>query len=247
MPDSASSPDSAVSHAVIPGAGSAGLTWEPASRLLSMRILPVPDEPSVPAMAAALAAQVAELRQPRVLTGASLGGMVALEVEKLVPIEGLVLIATGFGITVGESLLEWVAANPPDLFEKMARVSLADRENRDQVAVAARDFAARGQPVVLRHLRALGAYRPEPPADPPPTLVIWGREDRSVPLADHVELALRYRGVLAPVAGAAHKPFFERPEETVSWMRWAAWWAAAAGDRRAPGLRPGGTPPGRAQ
>jgi pimeloyl-ACP methyl ester carboxylesterase len=243
MPDFAFSLDSGVSHAVIPGAGSAGLTWEPASRLLPMRILPPPDAPGVPAMAAALAAQVTALPEPRVLTGASLGAMVALEVEKLVPVQGLILIAAGFGVTVGESLLEWVAANPPDLFEKMARVSLADRENRDQVALAVRDFETRGQPVVLRHLQALGAYRPEPPADPPPALVIWGEKDRSVPLADHVELALRYRGVLAPVAGAAHKPFFERPEETVRWMRWAASWAVAAGARRATGHRPAGTPP----
>src|SRR6266566_4730973 len=162
MPDFASSPDSAVSHAVIPGAGSAGLTWEPASRLLSMRILPVPDEPSVPAMAAALAAQVAELPEPRVLTGASLGGMGALEVEKLVPVQGLILIATGFGITVGESLLEWVAANPPDLFEKMAGVSLADRENRDQVALAARagDLGSGGPQRAARRPRGAGAQVP---------------------------------------------------------------------------------------
>lgn len=244
MPDFASSPENNVSHAVIPGAGSAGLTWEPASRLLPVRVLPVPDEPTVPEMAAALAAQAAELPEPRVLTGASLGAMVALELAKLVPVQGLILIATGFGITVGSSLLEWVAAAPADLFEKMAKVSLADPENREQVALTVRDFEARGQAVLLRHLRALGAYRPEPPANAPPTLVIWGEKDRSVPLADHVELALKYRGALAPIAGAAHKPFFERPEETVSWMRRAASWAvAAAGDRTATGPRPGGTPP----
>jgi pimeloyl-ACP methyl ester carboxylesterase len=243
MPDFASSPDKAASHAVICGAGSAGLTWQRASELLPMRVLPVPDEPTVHAMAAALVAEVSELPGPRLLTGYALGAMVALEVQKLVPVGGLVLISAGFGIKVGRSLLDWVAANPPDLFEKMAKASLADPDNREEAALAVRDFEARGQPVVLRHLQALGAYRPQPPSTKPPTLVIWGEKDRSVPLADHIELALTYGGALAPIAGVAHKPYLERPEETVSWMRWAASLAAAAaGDRRATGHHPAGTP-----
>lgn len=243
MPDFAFSTDR-FSHAAIAGAGSAGRTWHAAAQLLSMRILPVPDEPTVPEMAAALAAEVSDIPEPRLLTGYALGAMVALEVERLVPVQGLVLISAGFGINVGESLLDWVAANPPDLFDKMASVSLADPENAEQLALVVGDFEARGQPVVLRHLRALGSYRPRPPKNPPPTLVIWGERDRSVPLADHVRLALEYRGALAPIAGAAHKPYLERPAETVNWIRRAASWAGQAPvDRTATGRRPAGTPP----
>ena len=89
------------------------------------------------------------------------------------------------------------------------------------IDVVATDFASRGQPVLLRHLRALGAYRPEPLEHPPPTLVIWGVHDSSVPLADHAELALRCHGALAPVRDAGHMPFLEQPEQTARWLRTA--------------------------
>ncbi len=89
------------------------------------------------------------------------------------------------------------------------------------IELVTRDFAARGQPVLLRHLTALGAYRPQALEAPPPTLVIWGEGDRSVPLADHVELALRCRGALAPVPAAGHMPFLEQPAETLAWIRTA--------------------------
>ena len=57
-------------------------------------------------------------------------------------------------------------------------------------------------------------------------MVLWGEKDRSVPLADHAALALQMHGVLVPIPGVAHKPFFERPEETVSRIRW---WLEAEG------------------
>jgi pimeloyl-ACP methyl ester carboxylesterase len=214
------------SLAVIAGAGSAGLTWEPAARLLPMTVLPVPDAPSVAEMAAALAPQVAALPEPRVLTGYALGAMVAVEVEKLVAVQALVLVSAGFGIKVGESVLEWVTTAPSNLFERTAQVSLAKGSPDELTALAVRDFEARGQPVLLHHLTALAAYRPSPPEDPPPTLVIWGDKDRSVPFADHLELAVQYRAVLAPVSGAAHKPYLEQPAATIAWIRRAAGWAA---------------------
>jgi pimeloyl-ACP methyl ester carboxylesterase len=147
--------------------------------------------------------------------------MVALELARTVHVDALVLIAAGFGIEVSDSLLEWVRANPPDLLSKMAKASIVDREDVEMIELVRRDFAARGQSVLLRHLTALGAYRPEALEAPPPTLVIWGEGDGSVPLADHVELALRCRGAVAPVAGAGHMPFLERPAETLAWIRTA--------------------------
>jgi pimeloyl-ACP methyl ester carboxylesterase len=132
-------------------------------------------------------------------------------------------------------VLDWVASDPPDLLEKMATIGLADRSDRELAAIRLADFAARGQPVLLNHLRALAAYRPEPLEDPPPTVVIWGEHDRGVPLADHAELAVRCGGVLAPIAGAGHAPFLERPDETVRWIRAIA--EPAAARSAAPGRR----------
>lgn len=242
MPGSSSLPDQAA-FIVLPGAGSAGLTWRRAAEMLGARVMPVPDEPTVQAMASVVSPVVAALPEPRVLIGASLGAMVALEVAREVEVQALVLIATGFGITVGDSLLKWVEDNPPDLFPKMARASIANRDDQSAVAECVRDFDARGQGVLLRHLRALGAYKPETPISPAPTLVIWGERDHSVPLTDHVELAMRCGGILAPIAGAAHKPFFERPDETVRWIRFAARWAAEPGNQAGPGLHPGDRSP----
>jgi pimeloyl-ACP methyl ester carboxylesterase len=213
---------SEASYAVLPGAGSAGLTWEPAARQLDALILPIGEEPDVPSMAAALAPAIEARPRPRVLVGTSLGAMVALEVARRTSVDALVLIAAGFGITVDDSVLSWVEEGPPDLLAKMARNGLANRDAAELVALREADFAARGQRVLLGHLRALAAYRPEPLADPPPTLVLWGEHDRGVPLADHAELALRTGGVLVPIGGAGHAPFLEQPEETVRWIRVAA-------------------------
>jgi len=213
--------DRTPTYCVIPGAGSSGLVWSDALDQLGATLLPVPDAPDVKAMAAVLRTDVKRLPEPRVLVGASLGAMVALELARDVGVEALVLIAAGFGIEVSDALLDWVATAPADLCPKMAKASISDRENAAMIDVISRDFESRGQPVVLRHLRALAAYTPEPLPTPPPTIVIWGERDHSVPLRDHAELALRCRGVLAPVAGAGHMPFFEQPAETVHWIQTA--------------------------
>jgi pimeloyl-ACP methyl ester carboxylesterase len=215
-----------VHYLVIPGAGSSGLAWEEAAELLGAPIVPVPDAPDVAAMAAEVEPEVAAMPRPRVLIGTSLGAMVALEVARRVEVDALVLVAAGFGITVAESVLEWVADNPPDLLDKMSRSGLADRGDERVIAIRLEDFQRRGQPVLLRHLSALGAHRPEPLEDPPPTVVIWGEHDHAVPLADHAELAMRCGGVLVPIAGAGHAPFLEQPERVVAAIRQLAGRAA---------------------
>jgi pimeloyl-ACP methyl ester carboxylesterase len=208
-----------VNYVVLPGAGSAGLAWEEAAEMLGASIIPVPDGPSVPAMAAEVESAIEGVPRPRVLIGTSLGGMVALEVARRVSVDALVLLAAGFGITVSDSALEWVAGDAPDLLEKMSRSGLADREDERVIAIRLEDFRRRGQPVLLRHLTALGAHRPEPLEDPPPTVVIWGEHDRAVPLADHAELAVRCGGVLVPIADAGHAPFLEQPERVATAIR----------------------------
>ena len=80
-------------------------------------------------------------------------------------------------------------------------------------------YAPPGPTSLVRHLTALGAHRPEPLEDPPPTVVIWGTHDRAVPLADHAELAVRCGGVLVPIADAGHAPFLEQPERVATAIR----------------------------
>jgi pimeloyl-ACP methyl ester carboxylesterase len=221
-------PGTSVRYVVIPGAGSAGLAWQDAAARLGAPILPVPDAPDVPAMAAELARHVATVPRPRVLVGTSLGAMVALELARRVEVDGLALVAAGFGIAVADSVLEWVEANPPDLLDKMARSGLADRDDARVIAIRLEDFRRRGQPVLLGHLTALGAYRPEPLEHPPPTVVIRGERDRAVPLADHEELALRCGGELVVIPAAGHAPFLEQPDRVVAAIRALAVGAAAS-------------------
>ena len=209
----------AIAHAVLPGSGSAGLVWErAAAELPDAIVLPLPDEPSVPAMTASLRPLVQALPRPRVVVGSSLGALVALELARSVPVDALVLIAAGFGIDVHPSVLARIAANPPDLFADMARGVVAAPGNEQIMDLIARDFEDRGAAVLLSHMQVLSEHRPEPLADPPPTLVLWGTEDPGMPLSAHVELALRCHGLLVPIAGAGHLPYLERPEETVRWI-----------------------------
>lgn len=202
----------------MPGAGSGGRVWEEARALLGAAVLPLPDATDIPSMAELLLPDLEPFESP-VLVGASAGAMVALEVARRRRVAALVLIAAGFGITVSDPLLSWVASAPPDLFPKMARASIADHGDARALALAVEDFELRGAEVSYRHLRALGAYRPEPLPEPPPTAVIWGVLDHSVPAIDHLELAAQCRGILIPIPGAAHMPFLERPKETVHWIR----------------------------
>ncbi len=210
------------SYAVIAGAGSAGLTWGPVAQQLDALVLPIPDEPDVPAMAAAVEDRLAGLPEPRVLVGTSAGGVVALEIARYVPVQALVFVAAGFGLKVSESALNWLADNPPDLHYKLARICVVDRENEEQHRALVADYDACGQPVHLRQLQAVVRHRPEPLQDPPPTLVLWGMQDRAIPLEDHLELAVRCSGALVPIADAAHVPFLEQPGITLEWLRRAA-------------------------
>ncbi|MHB8335673.1 MAG: alpha/beta fold hydrolase [Acidimicrobiales bacterium] len=203
---------------LIPGAGSAGLTWSGVQRELPTVLLPIPDRSSIAEMADSLEDQLQALKGPRVLVGASLGAMVALELAHRVPIDALVFLATGFGIEVSASLLDWVEMNPPDLFKKMARISVMSADDDPTIDLVVRDFELRGQPTVLHHLQALASYRPVPLDSPPPTFVIWGMKDQSVPLEAHVELAAKCRGAVVPMADAKHMPFLEQPVQTARWM-----------------------------
>lgn len=212
----------AASFAVIPGAGGAGLTWAEVVGELGAAVLAVPDELEIPTMAAGLDSAVADLPRPRVLIGASMGALVALEIARNLEVDALVLVAAGFGIDVSERLIEWLERNPPGILEKMAKICVADESDRTKIDALVADYEAGGRERHIRQMRAMAAYKPEPLADPPPTLVLWGALDSAVPLESHIELALRCGGALIPIADAAHVPFLEQPRETLRWIRLAA-------------------------
>ncbi len=155
-------------YPVIAGAGSAGLTWNEVARELGAVVLPIPDEPSAPAMAAALESAISALPRPRVLIGASMGAIVALEVVRNVEVDALVLVAAGHGIDVSDRLLDWMSSNPPGITEKMARICVADKDDQARIDAIVEDYTAAGQDVHVRHLQALAGYRPEPLLDPLP-------------------------------------------------------------------------------
>ncbi len=207
------------SFAVIPGGGSAGLTWAEVAGELGAAVLRAPDEPDIPAMAAGLDAAVTDLPRPRVLIGASMSAMVSLEIARNVEVDALVLVAAGFGIEVSARLIEWMVRNPPGILEKMAKICLADQGDKTKIETLVADYQAGGHERHIRQVRAMAVYHPEPLVDPPPTLVLWGALDSAVPLEAHIELALRCGGVLVPIADAAHVPFFEQPRETLRWIR----------------------------
>jgi pimeloyl-ACP methyl ester carboxylesterase len=219
---------SEASYAVIPGGGGAGLTWAELAAALPAVVLRAPDEPTIEAMAAGLEGAVSELPRPRVLIGASMGALVAIEVARRVEIDALALIACGWGIEVSDSVIAWMESNPPDIHQKLSRICLADREDEAKVQALVADYDAGGHERHIRQVKAMHAYEPQTLPDPPPTVVIWGMQDSAVPLENHVELALRCGGALAPVAGAAHVPFLEQPEATLRWIRAAAMLGATA-------------------
>ena len=215
------------SYVLLPGAGSAGHTWRSLAIALDALILPIGDQPRVASMAEALLPEVTASRRPRVVIGASLGAMVAIEIARRTTVDALVLIGAGWGITVDASVLEWVESDPPDLLAKLARIGLAPNADGRLIALREADFAAGGgQPVLLRHLRALSTYRPEPVPEPPRAIVLWGEHDRGVPLSDHASLATQLGGLLVPISGSGHAPFLERPSETARWGRRALAWAS---------------------
>jgi pimeloyl-ACP methyl ester carboxylesterase len=222
---------SEASYAIIPGGGGAGLIWSQIAEELGAIVLRAPDELDIRAMAAGLETALSELPRPRVLIGASMGAMIALELARRIEIDALVLIAAGWGIEVSDKLLGWMERNPPGILEKFSKICLSDPDDPAKVAALVADYEAGGHERHIRQVKAMSAYDPQPLTEPPPTLVLWGVNDSAVPLEDHVRLALECRGALVPIADAGHVPFFEQPAATLPWLRLAG---SLAGTTSAP-------------
>ena len=132
--------------------------------------------------------------------------------------------AQGIGVTLSSAQAAACRSHGLDVHVRdMRDVTRADFGGFDAVAslgafehvASVADYEAGGHGRHIRQVRAMAAYQPQAPADPPPTVVLWGVHDSAVPLEDHVELALRCRGAVVPIEDAAHVPFFEQPAAVV--------------------------------
>ena len=195
-------------------------------------------EPSIEALAAHVRAFLDALEIPRVVLGGnSLGGHVALRVALAAPerVSGLVL--TGSSGLFERGFTRGVPHRPSAAFvrEKMEEIfhdPTARHPGMGGVGAAARHHAASALRV-LRFARAarrdnveerLGEVRP-------PTLLVWGREDRITP----PEVAERFRRLIPDaellyISSCGHAPMLEWPDRFAAAV---AWWLRSSRERRA--------------
>jgi pimeloyl-ACP methyl ester carboxylesterase len=174
------------------------------------------------------------------LLGHSMGGGVALRlaarwperVERLVlvsaavyplpmPVEAKILLAP----TVGGFLWKNVASRA-DLRRIMRRDDVCDPslitdEYVDYwYARFCRAGAREASYAALQHIARLSSHSHDPAGVRAPTLIVWGEEDRKIPLAHGKRLARAIAGARLEVLPACgHTPQLERPDELVRLVR----------------------------
>jgi pimeloyl-ACP methyl ester carboxylesterase len=219
------------------GAGASGLSWAPVIRHLlpvAGRLL-VPDLPghgfsdpparlTIPGVSLALdAAWNGEVQAPAFLVGHSLGALMAARFALRRPerVRGLVLLTPGGG-TVAEGALDQVKA-ALDIRTRAAARAFVDRMLTKPawyapwVAPYVREAASR--PSVRAIVQSACVSDMLTAAElgqlPPATLVLWGRQDRLVPLSDlaHLREGLPAQAEIVEVDGFGHGALVERPAE----------------------------------
>ncbi|MFB6679699.1 alpha/beta fold hydrolase [Streptomyces sp. NPDC056390] len=205
---------------IIPGAGGVGLTWKAIAEKLDATILPIPFADSVTEIAEGIAAKLPEHDGPRYIIGASSGSMVALELARLVRVDGCLFTASGFGIEVSDRLLRWLADDPPGIHTKIAKIGLADDgADRDKLDAVVADYDACGAELHVSQLSAIARYRPDNGMQRPFSFVLWGDHDRSIPFEAHRVLAVECGGALVPLENCGHLVHVDRPDAVVAWAR----------------------------
>jgi pimeloyl-ACP methyl ester carboxylesterase len=188
----------------------------------------------LPAFAAALADAIEQLRVgPVALLGHSLGGGVALKVAAHRPelVERLVLVSTLYyppPIPPAGRLLLLPGVGPLLWRHAVRRSEWARRQRADvkDPSVITDEYVDHYYGLFSRPGAREAAYAtvqaifrmPGAAADPgrvrAPTLLVWGDEDRVVPLSDGKRLSRSIPGArLRVVPACGHTPFVERPEE----------------------------------
>ena len=196
-------------------------------------------EPTLPAMAARL---LAEHAGDLLLAGASMGGMLALEVQRQAParVKGLALLGTSARADTPELLR--LRSGAIALFEqgRMDEVLLANvafafhpAHQRDSALVGRYlDMIRRAGPQQLIHQnRAVMARidsRPLLPAVRCPTLVVCGEADALTPPEHAHEMAAAIPGArLELLAGAGHMLTMEQPGRVAAllagWLQRLTW------------------------
>ena len=203
----------------LPGAGGGASLWEPLAARFGGRAVPLPRARSVAAIADRLAAEVFDGPEPPLLVGNSLGALVALELARRGPVAGLLLLAAGWEFPVADSVLAAAEGATSTTFARIADRCLGPTADPELLVAVQRDFAGREPGVLVDHLAAIRDHsRPTPGSQPPPTMLIGGGRDRSVALADQVELAGRLGAMFVQIADAAHMPFVDHREEVALWL-----------------------------
>lgn len=165
-----------------------------------------------------------------VLVGTSLGGHVAAAATCRMParVSALVLVGTLGLVQLGEAAREQIAASLADVSEAGVRRKL-ERVVYDESLVTedwvAEEARINGSPGAAASFAALAAYFRERIDDdlvadalmsleqPPPILLVWGRNDAivGVPIGEHARQILDGRVRFETIPEAGHAPYLEAP------------------------------------
>ncbi len=198
---------------------------------------PRPGELTVDAIAADLEATLAARGIDSCpVVGWSMGGFAAQRLAETSPqrVSALGLLATdpGGASSVDADPADWArltdhSGSPREQASRLIsllfpppRAEEIDRQFGEVVAAARADLSPA---VLVAQEEAMGAWHREdrpPPADPPPTFVLHGREDRVIPAANAEPLAARWGAAGAEVfAGCGHAVMAQEPAAVASRLR----------------------------